>query len=1152
MPNRQENCAGVITADGHARVQIGDSHNHTVVNNYLNSNPKLADSYDGDTDDEQVRTAFLLRLNTSPYEDRKNRKPNRVEGTCEWFTTHDLFRSWQEEKSAMLWVSADPGCGKSVLAKYLVDEVMASGTTRTTCFFFFKDDFDDQKTLEGALCCILHQLFVQKPDLLLHKFLDSFDEEGEQLFSSFDELWRMLIEATGHHNQGEIICILDALDECVENKRLAAALTQFYNNDKMVSPLKFLVTSRPYLYIGRELKALEDSQPTIHLSGESPEEVDKISQEINLVIGQRIKELGEMLRLPMEELQGLHAEITAINHRTYLWVHLTFSTLEETVFLSRAELRAKIHELPHTVEEAYDGILRKTCDPDKARKILHIIVAADRPLSLKEMAAALAFRGESHQCHQDLERDLTSPESLHIAIREACGLFVVIQASEVFLIHQTAKEFLVCLPPVRATTCSPLKWQYSLDPEESHHLLSEICIKYLLLADFERPTTVESSRAIGDERQFSFLEYAACNWAYHFRQTRNSGANLEHLALKLCDVRSPSCLHWLGVYGEKRMDKWISLELSTSLLISSYFGLDKLVASILRNSKTDVAVKGTSYHRTALSWASEKGYLAIVDLLLKHVNRFQVFFTDWSASHTSIVNRTDRFGRTPLWFAAANGHLDIVQALLRKGAKVDVRDQHGFTALSWATQHGYSDIVALLLENGAQQKSKSSQMDSRYLDGSTPLIKAARDGDEIVLKMLLNGGAKPGTQDFNGRTALVHASERGFDSVVKLLLDRGADVDATTALLYAAAHGHDRVVKLLLDQDADVGHSDADGCTALFLASSCGHYATAKLLIDRGANIETTNKHGFTSLTAAASGGHDTVVKLLMKREARIINSEGNSALSHAAHRGHLATVRLILEQGAGIVTMDELGISLAFACDEGHADVVELFLDRGVSVNRQDRDKGRTGLSLASSNGRVAVVKLLLDRGASIQAEDNNGARALMYASVGGHIPVMEMLLDRYWWTDINAQDNDGWTALIYGAWKGRIAVVELLLDRGAGMDVRDHDGWTALILALAMLPEAPDEDVDKQHQFDRWGLRITPRPSFDYPTSKFRTLLVGYFWLSSAPRLAYPYSDRIIPPITWSNDHLRMSLEPMQQYSLLQQFVVLAILTNIVISFQ
>ena len=177
--NPNDKFAGVIRADGHASVQVGDS--YSIVHNYL------ADSHLAETDKRKERNEFLRRLHTTPYEDRKNRNPKRGDGTCEWFTAHGLFRNWQAEISALLWVSADPGCGKSVLARYLVDDVFPSSATRTTCYFFFKDDFDDQKVLEGALCCILRQLFVQKPALLLDEILDDFREEGDQLFASFNK-----------------------------------------------------------------------------------------------------------------------------------------------------------------------------------------------------------------------------------------------------------------------------------------------------------------------------------------------------------------------------------------------------------------------------------------------------------------------------------------------------------------------------------------------------------------------------------------------------------------------------------------------------------------------------------------------------------------------------------------------------------------------------------------------------------------------------------------------------------------------------------------------------------------------------------------------------------------------------------------------------
>lgn len=39
---------------------------------------------------------ILKTLHTSPYRDRKDRNPERVPGTCEWFVTHELFQSGEK------------------------------------------------------------------------------------------------------------------------------------------------------------------------------------------------------------------------------------------------------------------------------------------------------------------------------------------------------------------------------------------------------------------------------------------------------------------------------------------------------------------------------------------------------------------------------------------------------------------------------------------------------------------------------------------------------------------------------------------------------------------------------------------------------------------------------------------------------------------------------------------------------------------------------------------------------------------------------------------------------------------------------------------------------------------------------------------------
>ena len=556
-----------------------------ITNNILNTLKE-----DKDEQKELAKKAkeskFLKGLYTSPYNDRKDRNPERVEGTCEWFTNHQRFRNWQEsETSSLLWVSADPGCGKSVLAKYLVDTVLLSTASRTTCYFFFKDDFEDQRSAASALCCILRQLFIQNNALLSDKILEKFKRDGEKLIGSFRGLWNILLSAAEDHNAGEIICILDALDECKDEGRaqIAEALRELYGTGTRKFALKFLLTSRPYVHIQRDFQSLENRLPTIHLSGESEVELEKISREINVFIKSRVKDIGANLQLLPDEQKLLQDELTRVPNRTYLWVYLTLDVIQKSVNISRGSIRRGVNEIPKTVEEAYDKILCRSHDSKKAMKLLHIIVAAARPLSLNEMALALAIK-ENHRTYDDLELELEPEVRFRATVRELCGLFVTIIDSKIYLLHQTAKEFLVqketsdaANPPNHEN--GHLIWKFSLRPADSSRILAEICIWYLL-TDFEtypRGANQENDQSLDNH---VFLDYSAKNWAAHFRAANiRSDAAIVPSVLRICDPDIKSCLTWFKIY-------WTTINISypkylTTLIIASYFGLEAVVKQLL-------------------------------------------------------------------------------------------------------------------------------------------------------------------------------------------------------------------------------------------------------------------------------------------------------------------------------------------------------------------------------------------------------------------------------------------------------------------------------------------------------------------------------------------------------------------------------------------
>jgi hypothetical protein len=150
----------------------------------------------------------------------------------------------------------------------------------------------------------------------------------------------------------------------------------------------------------------------------------------------------------------------------------------------------------------------------------------------------------------------------------------------------------------------------------------------------------------------------------------------------------------------------------------------------------------------------------------------------------------------------------------------------------YAAGHRYNAIVNKII------RKCDVDIDTKdYHYDRTPLLWAARNGHEAVLKVLLDGKAKTESKDRrNGRTPLSLAAQNGHDAVVKVLLDGKANIesmdnyDGRTPLSLAAANRHEAVVKVLLNSKAEIESKDNFGNTPLSLAADNGLEAMVKLL----------------------------------------------------------------------------------------------------------------------------------------------------------------------------------------------------------------------------------------------------------------------------------------------------------------------------------
>ena len=650
------------------------------------------------------------------YEAQKDRNPGRADGTCKWVLTHPKYQSWcSSHHDDLLWISADPGCGKSVLSKSLVDIDLRANSSRSTCYFFFKDN-EEQNNINIALCAILHQLFTHNPGLL-HHAIPSWRKYGPKLPHETEELWRILLSAATDSAAGDVICVLDALDECESQGRLTLIdrLKRFRNSPTTArtSTLKFLVTSRPYENIKDQWTGMEVGISTIWLRGE--EKNDDIRKEIDLVVEAWVKKISDTRNLPQNVQDSLEAKLKQMNNRTYLWLYLVMEEIQGSLKRTPKAYDRILHTIPSTVEEAYEKILSKSTNRQETEYLLHIIVAATRPLTLKEIDVAFSIITQGGcQSFNDLDLDKDNTET---RIRNLCGLFVYITDLRVYLIHQTAKEFLVRTKAEHSVVSNA--WSHSIEEAASEMTMTRICVQYLLLKDFDGPSSDEdendedeNDEDENDEDENDEDEYAEYEYA-EYEYDEDEYAEYE--------------------YDE---DEYAEYEYDEDEYVRDMGAPPQSPEYDFMNYS---AVNWPVHFRIAQVDENDPLLQSAFTLYDTDSRRLQLWFERYWESEYGHQRRPH--GLISLHIAAINGHEAVVRLLLADDrVDPDSKDKYGGeTPLSRAARNGHEAVVKLLLEKGADLESKE-----KY--DRTPLSRAAENGHEAVVKLLLEKGAEPGVQ----------------------------------------------------------------------------------------------------------------------------------------------------------------------------------------------------------------------------------------------------------------------------------------------------------------------------------------------------------------------------------------------------------------------
>uniref|UniRef100_A0A672KVN7 Transient receptor potential cation channel subfamily A member 1-like n=1 Tax=Sinocyclocheilus grahami TaxID=75366 RepID=A0A672KVN7_SINGR len=472
----------------------------------------------------------------------------------------------------------------------------------------------------------------------------------------------------------------------------------------------------------------------------------------------------------------------------------------------------------------------------------------------------------------------------------------------------------------------------------------------------------------------------------------------------------------------------------------------------------------------------------------------------------------DENGASPLHYASAGGHLDIIRLIVSvvRPEELNVQDEQGRTPLHWAVEQDQPHSCALLLELGADPNILNSAMmgplhlavTKRYNHlvlfqscdktdanmqgdlGNTPVMLACCTNNCEAIQFLFKHGAKMCIQNKLGHYAIHTVAFAGAKEAMELVLKIGEELGFSTSV--------------------HINCLDKTKSTPLHLAVRGGNIEVIKLCIIKGARVDQKQVSALTSIPktikviklpkacdekerlffvwqGARGSPLYCMIKLLIHchldliclgKEAEIdcIDCKGLSPMLMASRCGAWKTVAFLLSIGANFRIKDKVGrnfLHFVVLQPKGLKNLPETVLQvNAVKEMLSGEDvEGCTPLHYACKLGIHDSVKNMLGLNIFVGQKSREKKSALHFAAEYGRTNTCKRLLETL--TDskmLNDWDEKGLTPLHLASMAGHTQVVELLLRSGALFQRYIILFWESTFSQSSQAPVVPKTSI-KEH---------------------------------------------------------------------------------------
>jgi hypothetical protein len=370
---------------------------------------------------------------TDPRKDKERieeTKGGLLADSYRWVLDNTTFQQWrQDPNSRLLWIKGDPGKGKTMLLCGLIDELQSSMPRTELVSYFFCQATDSRiNSATSVIRGLLYMLVDQQPSLMSH-IRGKYDHAGKALFedaNAWVALSEIFTSVTQDKGLKRTYLVVDALDECVVD--LPKLLDLIVRTSTLSARIKWLVSSRNENHIEEKLKSVGDEAK---LSLELKQNAEQVARAVDAYIDHKLsclESLGEE-----DQRKQVRDELHRKANGTFLWVALVMQELEKPESWDPLTV---VEEAPAGLQQLYDRMMQQiqqlsARNVEICQSLLCITAVVYRPLYLAEMGSLCKSAGRATMVAETVRK-----------IAAMCGSFLTVRDEQVYLVHQSAKDYL--------------------------------------------------------------------------------------------------------------------------------------------------------------------------------------------------------------------------------------------------------------------------------------------------------------------------------------------------------------------------------------------------------------------------------------------------------------------------------------------------------------------------------------------------------------------------------------------------------------------------------------------------------------------------------------------------------------------------------------